>query len=149
MLSRRHFLIIIAGAPISGLIATTTVAQAAPVYANDGIAVEGSDVVSYFTQGAPLKGLAEFFYIWNGTTWHFANATNRDTFAADPAAYAPQYGGYCAWAVSEGYIAPTVPEAWRIVDGKLYLNFRGASNVAGNEIFQPGSAQPMPTGRLS
>ena len=58
-----------------------------------------------------------------GAAWRFANAANRDAFAADPEAYAPQFGGYCAWAVSEGYTASTVPEAWRIVDGKLYLNY--------------------------
>lgn len=123
MLSRRHFLTIATGFPIAGAIATRAAAQAAPVYANDGVAVDGSDVVAYFTQGAPVQGSPEFVHNWNGTTWYFANAANRDAFAADPAAYAPQYGGYCAWAVSEGYIASTVPEAWRIVDGKLYLNF--------------------------
>lgn len=123
MLSRRHFLTIAAGVPFTGLIATRAAAQAAPVYANDGIAVDGSDVVAYFMQSALLQGSVEFSYDWNGATWYFANANNRDTFATNPAAYAPQYGGYCAWAVSEGYVAPTVPEAWRIVDGKLYLNF--------------------------
>lgn len=123
MLSRRHFMTIAAGVPIAGLMATSAAAQAGPVYANDGIAVDGSDVVAYFTQRAPVRGSAEFSHDWSGATWHFVNATNKDAFAADPAAYAPRYGGYCAWAISEGYIASTVPEAWRIVDGKLYLNF--------------------------
>ena len=58
-----------------------------------------------------------------GATWRFASAKNRDAFAAMPAKYAPQYGGYCAWAVSLGYTASTDPEAWKVVDGKLYLNY--------------------------
>lgn len=123
MLSRRHFLTRAAVVPVAAMIATRAVAQTAPIYATDGIAVDGSDVVAYFTQGAPVQGSPEFSYDWKGVTWHFANVANRDAFAADPAAFAPQYGGYCAWAVSEGYTASTVPEAWRIVDGKLYLNF--------------------------
>lgn len=123
MPSRRYFLNIAAGVAIAGLITTRAAAQAAPVYANDGIAVGGSDVVAYFIQSAPVQGLPEYSHDWNGVTWYFSSAANRDTFAADPEAYAPQYGGYCAWAVSEGYTASTVPDAWRIVDGKLYLNF--------------------------
>ena len=58
-----------------------------------------------------------------GATWYFACAENRDRFAADPERYAPQYGGYCAWAVAHGYTAKIDPEAWKIVDGKLYLNY--------------------------
>ena len=58
-----------------------------------------------------------------GATWCFVSAANKGTFVADPEAYAPQFGGYCAWAVSEGYTASTTPEAWSIVDGKLYLNY--------------------------
>ena len=60
---------------------------------------------------------------WMGATWCFVSAANKGTFVADPEAYAPQFGGYCAWAVSEGYTASTTPEAWSIVDGKLYLNY--------------------------
>ena len=58
-----------------------------------------------------------------GATWYFANAGNKDLFAADPEQYAPQYGGYCAYAVSQGYTAAIDPDAWKIVDDKLYLNF--------------------------
>ena len=60
---------------------------------------------------------------YDGAVWRFASAENREAFAANPVQYAPQYGGYCAWAVSQGYTASTDPEAWRIVDGKLYLNY--------------------------
>lgn len=87
------------------------------------LAVSGYDAVAYFDQGKPVEGSGDFEYDWNGATWRFASAANRDAFKADPARYAPQYGGYCAWAVSQGYTASTDPEAWRIVDGKLYLNY--------------------------
>jgi hypothetical protein len=61
-----------------------------------------------------------------GVTWRFATEQNRDAFKADPAKYLPQYGGYCAWAVASGYTAPSDPEAFSVVDGKLYLNYSKA-----------------------
>ncbi|MEO1519972.1 MAG: YHS domain-containing (seleno)protein [Cyanobacteria bacterium J06633_2] len=93
------------------------------VFAEDGIAIRGADPVAYFTQGEAVIGSAEFEHEWNGATWRFASAENRDMFASNPEEFAPQYGGYCAWAVSQGTTAPVEPDAWRIVDGKLYLNF--------------------------
>ncbi|MGB0630596.1 MAG: YHS domain-containing (seleno)protein [Alphaproteobacteria bacterium] len=86
-------------------------------------AVRGYDVVAYFTQGRPVEGTRTFTHSWMGTEWRFASAEHRDLFVANPEKYAPQYGGWCAWAVSQGYTASTDPEAWRIVDGKLYLNY--------------------------
>ncbi len=95
-----------------------------PVYAGwTGVAVDGTDVVAYFKENKPVAGNRSITHDWNGATWRFSSEANRDAFAADPVAYAPQYGGYCAYAVSEGYTASTTPEAWRIVDGKLYLNY--------------------------
>ncbi|MEL6197848.1 MAG: YHS domain-containing (seleno)protein [Pseudomonadota bacterium] len=94
-----------------------------PVFNAGGVALRGTDPVAFFVQGGPKPGRAAHAATWNGTTWHFESAENRERFLADPAAYAPQYGGYCAWAVSRGYTAPTVPEAWEIVDNRLYLNF--------------------------
>ncbi len=88
-----------------------------------GAAIEGVDPVAYFAEGRPVKGDRAFEHAWMGATWRFASQANRDAFAADPARFAPQYGGYCAWAVSQGYTATIDPEAWRIVDGKLYLNY--------------------------
>ena len=70
-----------------------------------------------------MKGSADHSHDWNGVKWLFAAAANRDAFAAEPDKFAPQYGGYCAWAVSQGYTASVDPEAWSIVDGKLYLNY--------------------------
>ncbi len=122
--TRRHILTFSASLPLVALTGTLAHAQTKPsVYANDGIAIDGTDPVAYFTQNEPVSGDPAITYDWMGATWRFTSVENRDTFAADPAAYAPQYGGYCAWAVSEGYTASTVPDAWRIVDGKLYLNF--------------------------
>ncbi|HRE81168.1 MAG TPA: YHS domain-containing (seleno)protein [Opitutaceae bacterium] len=89
-----------------------------------GVAIKGYDPVAYFTEGKPMKGDSRFSYEWKGATWRFARAEHRDAFMATPEKYAPQFGGYCAWAVSQNYTANTDPEnAWRIVDGKLYLNY--------------------------
>lgn len=105
-------------------LAGSAAAQTTPrVFTDGGAAIRGHDPVAYFTEGRPVRGQAAFTHQWNGATWRFASAANRDQFAADPARYAPAYGGFCAYAVSEGYTAPTDPNAWRIVDGRLYLNF--------------------------
>jgi len=88
-----------------------------------GVAIKGYDPVAYFTEGKPVAGTLEFTHRWMDATWRFASAANRDKFAADPAQFAPQFGGYCAWAVSNNYTAPIDPQAWKIVDGKLYLNY--------------------------
>lgn len=88
-----------------------------------GLAVDGYDSVAYFTEGKPVEGKKEFSHQWQGATWRFASAANRDLFVAAPEKYAPQFGGYCAWAVSQGYTYDSDPEAWSIVDGKLYLNY--------------------------
>jgi hypothetical protein len=95
-----------------------------PVNKNSqNVAIKGYDPVAYFTQSKPVKGSAQFTHAWGGATWWFATASDRDMFAAEPAKYAPQFGGYCAWAVGHDYTADTDPEAWKIVDGKLYLNY--------------------------
>ena len=96
-----------------------------PVYTGtfSDLAVSGYDPVAYFTEGRPVEGSSDFELEWNDATWRFASQANLETFKADPEAYAPQYGGYCAWAVSQGYTASTVPEAWHIVNGKLYMNY--------------------------
>lgn len=91
-----------------------------------GIALKGQDVVSYFTQGKPMAGSSKHTFKWKGATWQFSSALNRDLFAKNPMDYAPQYGGYCAKAVSEGNLAKTNADAWKIVDGKLYLNYDNA-----------------------
>jgi hypothetical protein len=88
-----------------------------------GTAVGGYDPVAYFTEGKPVPGKRDITWSWKGATWRFATEKNRDAFKATPEAYAPQYGGHCAWAVSSGYTAKGDPKHWKIVNGKLYLNY--------------------------
>lgn len=90
---------------------------------SDGLAVSGYDTVAYFKENKPVEGKAEFSTEWNGAKWQFSSAENRDAFQKNPEKYAPQYGGYCAYAVSQGYTASADPQAWKIVDGKLYVNY--------------------------
>jgi YHS domain-containing protein len=101
------------------------------------LALEGYDPVAYFS-GQPAKGDARFSLIRDGVEYRFASAANLARFKASPDAYLPQYGGYCAWAVSRGYTAKGDPTAWKVVGGKLYLNYdakvqqRWASDIPGN-----------------
>jgi len=90
---------------------------------SSGLALQGYDPVAYFTDKQPVRGKAEFTAQHEGATYRFASAANRDAFAAAPAKYAPQYGGYCAFGLASGYKAPIEPDAWTVVDGKLYLNY--------------------------
>ncbi len=88
------------------------------------VAIKGYDPVAYFTESRAIKGTKRFAHRWLGATWHFASAENRETFKQDPVAYAPQYGGHCADGVSFGTITTNIdPEAWRIIEGKLYLSY--------------------------
>lgn len=88
-----------------------------------GVAIKGYDPVAYFTQSKPVKGSPSFTHQWMGATWWFASAEDRDQFAAAPEKFAPKYGGYCAYGVSKNHTVSIDPEAWRIVEGKLYLNY--------------------------
>lgn len=96
-----------------------------------GYAVSGYDVVSYFglqqaavgkPQPRPAAGKASITADYNGATFAFSTRANRDAFAANPAGYAPQYDGHCAYGVAQGSKVPGNPFLWRIVEGKLYLN---------------------------
>lgn len=101
------------------------------------VAVGGYDAVAYFTQGKPVKGSANFSTTYKGAEFRFANAADLAAFKANPDKYAPQYGGYCAWAVSQGYTASGDPLVWKVVGGKLYLNYneeigqRWSKNIPG------------------
>lgn len=88
-----------------------------------GVAIDGYDPVAYFTDGMPVEGNKAYSFEWNAATWRFASAAHRDLFAQAPEKYAPQYGGYCAWAVAQGSTADIDPEAWKIEDGRLFLNY--------------------------
>lgn len=89
---------------------------------SQGAAIKGYDPVAYFTQSDAVKGAKEHSHMWSGVKWLFATAANRDAFAAEPEKFAPQYGGYCSYAMSRDYVADITPTAWKVVDGKLYLN---------------------------
>jgi hypothetical protein len=86
-------------------------------------AIDGYDTVAYFTQGKPVVGDKKFELLWRDANWRFANQKNLDLFKQNPQKYAPQYGGYCAWAMADGKTAGIDPDAWHIEDVKLYLNY--------------------------
>ena len=88
-----------------------------------GLALDGYDVVAYFVDSKAVKGDPRFEFTWDGARWRFVSAEHRDRFAADPQQYAPQYGGYCAYAVSQGHTASADPEQWSVVNGRLYVNY--------------------------
>ena len=126
----RHFLAAILSALALG-------AQAESNLDSSGLALQGYDPVAYFTDGKPVRGKAEFAARHDGAAYRFASAAHRDAFLSAPEKYAPQYGGYCAFGMASGYKAPIEPDAWTIVDGKLYLNYnrsvrsRWSSDVPG------------------
>jgi YHS domain-containing protein len=93
----------------------------------DNVAIKGYDTVAYFTKGQAMKGKSEFAFSWNNAEWHFANAAHRDLFTANPERYAPQFGGFCANGLSKGKRVAADPEAWTIVDGKLYIKVSKAA----------------------
>lgn len=99
---------------------------------DDGLAAGGYDVTAYFTAGKPVQGTAAYETQYKGATWRFATPEAKVKFQKNPAAYAPQFGGHCAWATSQGYVAPGDPETWKIVDGKLYLNY----NARAKELWE-------------
>ena len=87
------------------------------------VAIEGYDPVGYFLESKPVEGDDSHQLEWSGASWHFKSAENKALFEANPEKYAPQYGGYCAWAASQNTVAGIEPDQWTIVDGKLYLNY--------------------------
>lgn len=145
MPTRRYFL--------SGLaalaFAPAAVAESPIFYADQGTAIGGYDTVAYFASGEAVRGAPDIAVMWKGAVWHFASHENREAFEANPHAYAPQFGGYCAYAMARGYTTKTDPQAWRIVGGKLYLihspgiERMWARDVAGN-ISMAESIWPAP-----
>lgn len=90
---------------------------------SENIAIKGFDTVAYFVTENAVQGDTQYQFVWNGAKWLFSNKENMEKFKVNPEQYAPQFGGYCSWAVSHGYTANGDPNAWKIVDGKLYLNY--------------------------
>ncbi|MDJ0779758.1 MAG: YHS domain-containing (seleno)protein [Gammaproteobacteria bacterium] len=122
-----------AGSLFAALILPATSALAVDEHFIDSKAVVGGyDVVAYHTVGKPTKGSANYSASYQGATWHFASRDNLDLFKAEPAKYAPAYGGWCSAGASKGKKVPTKPDLWAIVDGQLYLN---SSPAAHNKLF--------------
>ncbi|MEM9498460.1 MAG: YHS domain-containing (seleno)protein [Pseudomonadota bacterium] len=130
-MNKRRFL---AGGSVMAFSGGVSLLRAQPAMAADpffyagqgGYAADGADVVAYRDLNASSPGVPgskTFSTNWKGARWRFANAENLARFEGDPKAYAPQYGGYCAWAVSQGYTAHGDIDAWHIENGRLYLNY--------------------------
>ena len=92
-------------------------------------AINGYDTVAYFTLGQPVKGQDDLVHEWNGAKWKFSSQAHLDLFKADPARYAPQYGGYCAYGAAQGYLVKVEPDQFTVRDGKLYLNYDAGVQV--------------------
>jgi len=128
-LNRRHFLIGLSAT--AALLPKAALAREPVVFQTNGIAINGSDPVAYFKTNKPDSVFNSFSVDWNSAEWNFDTSENAQDFQADPIKYAPLFGGYCAYAASLGYLAPTVPEAWTIYEGKLYLN----ANLRARELW--------------
>lgn len=122
-----------------GSLALAFALQAAPPAAADGtqttpmpehVAIQGYDVVSYFTDGKAVKGSSEIALPFDESMWQFSNISHKEMFAADPDRYLPQYGGMCASGMALGISGPANPDSWVIVDGKLYMFSGGAADLA-------------------
>jgi hypothetical protein len=95
-----------------------------------GVAMDGYDPVSYFTETAPLQGSPENEYYWGGVPWYFATPANRDVFMRNPDIYAPQHGGHCEMSLARGYLSDGNPEIYALVEMKLYLFYSAANREA-------------------
>jgi hypothetical protein len=95
------------------------------IFTKDDAAIRGYDPVAYFSESKPVKGDDRYTFEWNHALWKFSSEMNRNQFIADPEKFAPQFGGFCAYGMGDesGHKAPTSPDAWTIVNGKLYLNY--------------------------
>lgn len=99
------------------------VVSAGDFFEKDGAALRGYDPVAYFSAGEAQKGSPDHSYEYKGSKFLFASDANKRAFAQDPDKYAPQFGGYCAFGTAQGYKVSTQPDAFAVVDGKLYLNY--------------------------
>ncbi len=137
-LTRRATIGLLLIAPTASAVGRAAFASEPETFQVDSIAIHGYDPVAYFTQGEPVPGSDTHRIDYRGATWKFASAENLAAFEGDPEKFGPRFGGYCAYAASQGYLAPTVPEAWTIHEDRLYLNFslrvrrRWSRDIVGN-----------------
>ncbi|KPA20105.1 hypothetical protein shim_36030 [Shimia sp. SK013] len=123
MITRRAALGLFAATPVAYALTSPAAMAAEPEVFQNPTAINGYDPVAYFNDGKPVEGSGANVVEWNSANWHFATPQNAAKFLENPEAFAPVFGGYCAYAASKGYLAPTVPEAWTIHEDKLYLNY--------------------------
>lgn len=123
MLTRRTFVGLALSSPAILGGARPALAASPEIFATNGVAMHGYDPVGYFRDAKPVEGSADFQLRWMGAIWRFAAPENMYAFEMNPHGFAPQYGGYCAYAMAQGAVATTVPEAWTVHDNRLYLNF--------------------------
>jgi hypothetical protein len=115
-----------------------------PIFsAHNGLALDGYDVVAFFEGQGAVPGRQEFALMWKGVFWRFTSSGNQAQFEANPRAYAPVFGGYCAYAVSQGYLAHGDPRLWRIEDGELFL----LNNASVEAIWQAAEPELMQAAR--
>ena len=86
-----------------------------------GLAIQGYDPVAFFTDGKPILGDEKFHSTYHEVTYRFASAEHLQMFQVNPAKYEPQFGGYCAYGVAKGALAPVRIDAFQIVDGRLLM----------------------------
>ena len=122
-ITRRALLALALTIPVAGTIMRPALAKETEVYAPGGVALGGYDPVAYFAEGRAVKGRDQNRLMWRGVVWRFASREAMEAFEMNPSAYAPQYGGYCAYALSKGAVSASDPEVFTVHDGRLYLNY--------------------------
>jgi len=122
-------------------------AAAGPIYVavQDGYAMGGYDPVSFHEAEAPLRGHQDHALMWKGAVWLFHSAQNRSRFEADPRAFAPRFGGHCAYGLSRGHASVGDPETWEIVDGQLFL----FNSARGRSLWQEDRQQMLKAAQAS
>jgi len=125
--SRR--LLVVAAVAAALVPAGFAAAEGTHVYAPGGVAIEGYDPVAYFTTGHAIAGTQDHMLKWRGAIWLFASAENLEAFEMNPASYAPQYGGFCAYGMGEGETATSDPQVFVVEDGRLYLYHNPATRA--------------------
>ncbi len=143
MKSLRHF----AAVTTLALLPMTAALASDENYVANGVAIGGFDTVAFHTQGKPMTGSPQFIAQYQNATWQFASAANRDLFVANPAKFAPAYGGWCSAGASKGKKVATKPDQfWAVVDGQLYLN---SSDAAHNKLFLPDTTGVIRKGEMN
>ena len=122
MLTRRSLILAAPALGTAALLARPAHAAEPEIFAVNGVAIHGVDPLGYHETAGIVTGTEDAAVQWRGAEWRFASEAQRAAFQADPDRWAPAFGGYCAFAASRGYLAPTIPEAWTVYEGRLYLN---------------------------